>query len=157
MQTRRQLVLMAGSLGIAAATCIRNGTATEDRIKVPLVPFQSDDNRLLDASGEKVRWATAIGREVQAEGIFVLAGKGYHDRLILDNTSICLRWKEGAMLPEAGVLVSVSGQWSSIEYGATDNASRSSQGAPRVRAYAVDVTTVKLVKRVTTLVVRERE
>ena len=143
------LVFLGSTGAMVTVTCF--GENERSANSDPLVSFQRDGELLITVTGEKVKWSSAIGKQMSAQGIFLEAGKDYHDRLVIDNTSVYLRWASSVNRPESGILVVVEGEWSLIKNGVRD---RSVQGSALSRAYAIDVTAVKPVSRVETLVIQ---
>ena len=76
-----------------------------------LVIFQKHDTlAVLRGRNQKIRWKDATGKSVSAEGVLSLMGKDSAPRMILDNTSVYLKFDHTPPGEADGTLIHVDGQ-----------------------------------------------
>lgn len=119
------------------------GVADGDRHK--LVDFQSEAN-LVAGSDRKVTWKQAIGATVKVQGVYRDAGKGYFDRVLIDNTSLGVVWGKDVPKPEHGTPIELEGVLTLKLFGGSPPTSQGVPGAAKI--YCIAVTGWKEVRRV---------
>ncbi len=116
--------------------------APDEVKRLPLVQFQRHDEVALDNQGRKVPWERVVGMNMCIDGIAWVGEKGPADRILGDNTSVLVHWRDLASRPERGTLARVTGTLKLIRIGHPD---RRIQSTGEACAYVLtDATYVSL-------------